>query len=127
MSKNSELEDDWQWLQDNAFEFQSFYDPDTIAYVCNVFKSKWISCEEKGKHIKKIEKFLRFANFMHTSPMIIQIFDRLCYINNSQLDSAQENEQQTLDELKSKADELLRLLSFLEIFAYNKMNLEIIK
>lgn len=125
MTKSSELEDDWQWLQDNAFEFQSFYDPETIAYVCNIFSSKWIRSQDKAKKGKKAEKFERFADFMHTSPLIIQIFDRLCYINNSQLDTFHEAEELTLEDLKSKADELLRLLSFLEIFAYNKMNLEI--
>ena len=64
---------------------------------------------------------------MHTSPMIIQIFDKLCYINNTQLDIDHESDvQMASEDLKLKADELLKLLSFLEIFSYNKMNLEII-
>ena len=30
ITKSSELEFDWQWIQDNAFEFMSFYDPTTV-------------------------------------------------------------------------------------------------
>jgi len=59
--------------------------------------------------------------------MIIQIFDKLCFINNSQFDTPDENEELTLEDLKGKSDQLLKLLAFLEIFAYNNLNLVIIK
>lgn len=64
-----------------------FYDPLTVQYVCDVFKSKWIQGQDKGKKRQKSEMFQTYSEFIHTSPIIIQIFDKLCYINNTQLDN----------------------------------------
>ena len=33
INKNTELDDDWQWLQDNCFEFKNFYKLNTVEFV----------------------------------------------------------------------------------------------
>ena len=72
ITKSSDLDDDWQWLQDNAFEFQNFYDHSSVQYVCNVFKQKWIyHGKAKGAFTDDESNFDQFASFKHTSPMII--------------------------------------------------------
>ena len=75
VTKSSDIEDDLLWLQDNVFEFQSFYEPETIAYICNIFKSKWISNsssdEKEESQAQKQKRFVEFTYFKHTSPMII--------------------------------------------------------
>lgn len=38
INKNTELDDDWQWLQDNCFEFKEFYKAKTVEFVCEIFK-----------------------------------------------------------------------------------------
>lgn len=50
MNKNTELDDDWQWLQDNCFEFKDFYQEKTVQFVCEIFKQKWINNEESLKN-----------------------------------------------------------------------------
>lgn len=41
ITKYSELDEDFQWLQEQAFEFHKFYEMDTIEYICDIFKKKW--------------------------------------------------------------------------------------
>ena len=114
-------------MQDHAFEFQKFYEPDTIEYVCNIFKKKWLGDRQLDLAHRR-EKMEEFSDFEHASPAIVQILDKLCYINNKGLPSSSQSPEESalsLDELKGKADELTKLLLFLQVHGHNKLNLVI--
>lgn len=70
ITKSSELDEDLQWLQDKAFEFQKFYDAETIEYVCNIFKKKWFHDKQLSASQREA-KFKEFEDFEHASPAII--------------------------------------------------------
>ena len=70
ISKHSDLDDDWQWLQDHAFEFINFYQLQTIEYICGVFKKKWLSPELAAAD-SDVPRLQAFIHFKHTSSMII--------------------------------------------------------
>lgn len=57
--------------------------------------------------------------------MIIQIFDKLCHLNNDKKDDAKKDGI-TDETVAEQANEVLKYLSFLEIFCYNNLNLKCI-
>ena len=76
MNKNTELDDDWQWIQDNLFEYKDFHKTRTVEFVCEIFKQKWINNEESLKN-SDFTRVKEFSQFRHTSPIIVQIFDQI--------------------------------------------------
>lgn len=103
IAKHSELDEDYQWMQDKAFDFMQFYEKETIEYVCKIFKKKWICDPHNDKVSHMREKYMEYYEFEHVSPSVVQILDKLCYLNNKGLDENQDGIL-SLDELKSKAD-----------------------
>ena len=62
INKDSSLDSDCQWLNDNAYELLAFYKLPTVEYACNVFKQKWLmseATEKKGEEsrFQKLSKF----------------------------------------------------------------------
>lgn len=116
VTKQSSLEDDWAWLEQNTFELHGFYPHSALKYVCELFRQKWIY------HNKVTEvgttRFEEFIEFKHVSPLIVKIFDKLSMIvDKKKTDFASQ------EELLDQVERTLKLLCFLEIFAFNKINL----
>ena len=80
ITNDSELEEDWMWLNENTFELHGFYQAKTLKYVCEVFRQKWIYHEKSSKKEGQSNKFNQFSDFEHASPIIVQIFDKLSMI-----------------------------------------------
>lgn len=61
ITKSSDVEEDWKWLELNAFQHTQYHDLPTINYVSQVFHQKWV---RKGVQV--------LSEFEHTSPILIQ-------------------------------------------------------
>ena len=119
INKYSDLNEDWQFLQDQAFEFLHFYDENTISYVCNLFTRKWINQQmHPGSKFTRLQKFIFFR---HTSPMIIQILDKLATLNNKMMDSS----PNSIDQSKRThiSAEVNKYLCIFELFIHNRLNM----
>ena len=115
INKNTELDDDWQWLQDNCFEFKDYYKQKSVEFVCEIFKQKWINNNESMKS-SDYTRIQEFAQFRHTSPIIVQIFDQISQLLNK-VDNL--NNAVTVEQINKN-------MIFLDIFIRNRLNLIIV-
>ena len=122
ISKYSDLNDDWQFVQEKVFEFIHFYDESTVNYVCKLFKHKWInsSMHRDSKQYTYLQKFIFFR---HTSPMMIQILDKFATLNNKLMDSPDQDEDGGYRNKEHISSEVNKYLCFFELFIHNRLNM----
>lgn len=90
-----------------------------------MFSSKWLSSQlHRGS--KQITRMQKFTFFRHTSPIIVSIIDKLSIINNKYDEENSEAHAAGSDTKFGRGHlgkEAHKYLTFLELFAHNRLNL----
>ena len=79
------------------------------------------SCHHKNQ--SKTPKLTQYADFLHTSPVIVQIIDKLSSVCNKIFQEHTNQKDTHSINFKYQIDQVMKLLYFLEAFSYNKLNL----
>lgn len=118
---NSELRDDWLWLQRHCYDFQHYLDKSQIIFACDLFHSKWID-NQSIQNASGAMKY-KYETYEHSQPLILLIIKRLNIIKNKM---KIQNTLELTTSIQKQNPEMLKLLSLSCVLSFNHLNLFII-